>query len=95
MPRNEKELHSVIGKEIDALEEGLVILRYEFALAKGTPDFLCVDSGGRLVIIEVKLQEDENIVFQGLRYYSEIDQIRYVIAKTFSAKKINPEDTQE
>ena len=91
-PKNEKELHSIIDKELDALEEGLVLLKYEFTLAKGTPDFICVDSGGRLVIIEVKLQEDENIIFQALRYYNEIDKNRYIIAKMFSSKKINPEE---
>ena len=31
-PKNEKELHSRIEKEIDALEEGLVLLKYEYAL---------------------------------------------------------------
>jgi len=84
--KNEKELHSVIEKEFDALEEGLTILKYEFAMSKGVPDFLCADSGGRLVIIEVKLQEDENILFQGLRYYNEIDKDRYVIAKMFQER---------
>lgn len=88
-PKNEKEVHSIIEKEIDALEEGLVVLKYELALTRGIPDFLCVDSGGGLVIIEVKHKEDENIVFQALRYYSEIDQNRYIIAKTFSPKKID------
>lgn len=89
-PKNEKELHSIIEKELDALEEGLVLLRYEFALTKGIPDFLCVDSGGRLVVIEVKLQEDEYILFQALRYYNDIDRDRYIIAKMFSNKNINP-----
>jgi len=88
-PRNEKELHNVIERELDALEEGLELLKYEFPLGKGRPDFLCVDSGGRIVIIEVKLQEDENILFQALRYYSEIDKERYAIAKMFSHKKID------
>jgi hypothetical protein len=91
-PKNEKELHSIIEKEIDSLEEGLIILKYEFAMNKGTPDFLCVDSGGGLVIIEVKLQEDENVVFQALRYYSEIDQNKYVLAKMFSINSIKPEE---
>lgn len=88
--KNEKELHSIVGKELDALEEGLVVLKYEFSLGKGIPDFLCVDSGGRLVIIEIKLQEDENILFQALRYYNQIDGERYVIAEMFSKEKINP-----
>jgi len=91
-PKNEKELHSIIEKELDALEEGLVLLKYEFALTKGIPDFVCVDSGERLVVIEVKLQEDENILFQALRYYNEIDKDRYVIAKMFSKKDINPKE---
>jgi hypothetical protein len=91
--KNEKELHSVIEKELEALEEGLTILKYEFAMSKGVPDFLCADSGGRLVIIEVKLQEDENILFQGLRYYNEIDRDRYVIAKMFSKKDVDPKES--
>lgn len=89
-PKNEKELHSIIEKELDALEEGLVLLKYELGLEKGIPDFLCVDSGGGLVIIEVKLKEDENILFQALRYYNEIDRDRYAIAKLFSDNKIDP-----
>jgi len=91
-PKNEKELHSIIEKELDDLEEGLVLLKYEFGLGKGIPDFLCVDSGGRFVIVEVKLQEDEYILFQALRYYNEIDKNRYIIAKMFSKKDINPEE---
>jgi len=91
-PKNEKELHSKIEKELEALEEGLVLLKYEFSLTKGIPDFLCVDSGGRFVVIEVKLQEDENILFQALRYYNEVDRDRYIIAKIFSKKDINPEE---
>ncbi len=89
-PKSEKELHSIIEKEIDALEEGLALLKYEFGLVKGTPDFLCVDSGGRLVIIEVKVQEDENILFQALRYYNEIDREKYAIAEMFSNRNIDP-----
>ena len=91
-PKNEKELHSIIEKELDALEEGLVLLKYEYSLTKGIPDFLCVDSGGRFVVIEVKLQEDENVLFQALRYYNEVERDRYIIAKMFPKKNINPEE---
>lgn len=92
VPKSEKELHGIIEKEIDALEEGLEVLKYEFAFRKGIADFLCVDSGGQLVVIEVKLKEDENILFQALRYYNEIDKERYAIAQIFSNKKVNPEE---
>ncbi len=90
--KTEKELHSIIQREIDALEEGLKVLEYEPNLGKIIPDFLCVDSGDRLVIIEVKLQEDENILFQALRYYNEIDKDRYAIAKMYPKQKIDPKE---
>lgn len=91
-PTSEKELHGIIEKELDALEEGLTILKYEFTSELGKADFLCVDSGGRLAIIEVKLHEDENVLFQGLRYFSSIDKIRYNISTLFPDKHISPNE---
>ena len=91
-PKIEKELHTIIENELDALEEGLELLKYEMGIATGVPDFLCVDSGGRIVIIEVKLQEDEHVLFQALRYYNEVDKNRYVIAQLFSNKNVNPQE---
>ncbi len=92
-PKNEKELHSIIEKDLDSLEGGLILLKYEMTVGRGIPDFLCVDSGGRLVIIEVKVQEDENILFQALRYYADINKNRYVIANIFSQQNVNPKLT--
>jgi len=91
-PKNEKELHTIIEKELDSLEEGLKLLRYEMSMGTGIPDFLCVDSGGRLTIIEVKLNEDELALFQALRYYFDINKHRYAIARMFSKYDINPEE---
>ena len=88
-PQSEKELHGFIEKELDSLEEGLDLLKYEIAIGKGIPDFLCRDSGGRIVIIEVKLYEDENILFQALRYYADVNKNRYAIAEIFSQKGID------
>lgn len=90
-PKNEKELHDIIEKELDSLDEGLKILKYEFATGKGFSDFLAVDSEGRLIIIEVKLQEDKNILCQALRYYVEIERNRYLLISMFSKIKITPE----
>jgi hypothetical protein len=91
-PASEKELHGIIEKELDALEDGLSVLQYEFTTETGRPDFLCVDSGGRLTIIEVKLHEDENVLFQGLRYFSTIDKLRYSISNSFREQRISPEE---
>ena len=92
-PQSEAELHMLIQKELDMIEDGLELLSHEYTSGKGTLDFLCIDSGGRLVIIEVKLHEDENILFQALRYFSDIDKDRYLIASGFDEKHVSPEDS--
>ena len=93
LPQSEAELHMLIQKELDAIEEGLELLQHEYPFGKGILDFLCVDSGGRLVIIEVKLHEDENILFQALRYFSDIDKNRYLIATVFPERHVNAEES--
>ena len=93
IPQSEKELHALIQKELDAIEQELELLQDEYPSGRGILDFLCVDSGGRLVIVEVKLHEDENVLFQALRYFSDIDKDRYLIATRFSGKQINPEES--
>ena len=93
VPQSEKELQTLIQKELDAIEEGLELLQHEYPSGRGILDFLCADSGGRLVIIEVKLHEDENVLFQALRYFSDIDKNRYLIATLFSGKQINLEES--
>jgi hypothetical protein len=91
-PQSEAELHMIIQAELDAIEEGLELLQHEYPSGKGILDFLCADSDHRLVIIEVKLHVDENILFQALRYYGDIDKNRYVVARLFADKDVNPED---
>lgn len=89
-PLSEKELHEIIGRNLNSLEKGLILLEYEKSLPKGIPDFLCTDSGGRLVIIEVKLHQDENILFQALRYFGDVNKNKYVIANSYKDKPIDP-----
>jgi hypothetical protein len=90
MPDSEKELHGIIKNNLEGIEKGLSLLEYEKGLPNGIPDFLCVDSGKRIVIIEVKLHQDENILFQALRYYNDVDKNRYVLANVFKENKIDP-----
>jgi hypothetical protein len=92
-PESEAELHMIVEADLDAVEEGLVLLQHEYPSGKGIVDFLCVDSGNRLVVIEVKLHEDENVLFQALRYFGDVDRDRFVIANLFSQHAIDPEQS--
>lgn len=89
-PLSEKELHEIIRKNLNSLEKGLILLEYEKSLSKGIPDFLCTDSGGRIVIIEVKLHQDENILFQALRYFGDVNKNKYMIANSYKDHPIDP-----
>lgn len=92
-PESEAELHMIIKSDLEAIEEGIVLLQHEYPSGKGIVDFLCVDSGSRLVVIEVKLHEDENVLFQALRYFSDVDRDRFVIANLYSRHAIDPEQS--
>jgi len=90
---SEPELHQLMMDDIEALEEGIKILKHEFQCGeRGVVDFLYVDSGNRLGIIEVKKETDEDIIFQGLRYYDWILKNRFAVANMFPNEKINPKE---
>ncbi len=89
-PKDEAELHTLIIKDIDNLEEGMNKIQHEINLHGNIPDILCVDSGSRLSIIEIKLDEDRNVLFQGLRYYTEVERLRWQLANIYKASKIDP-----
>jgi hypothetical protein len=91
VPQKEKELHEIIKTNLNLLEDEFRLMQYEYPTETGIIDLLCVDGEGRIVIIEVKLHEDEGILFQALKYYSVINNIRYQLAKNFEKYKINPE----
>lgn len=85
---NEKELYELIEKEIEALEIGIRILKHEFQCGdRGTVDFLYVDSGNRLGVIEVKKDKDEDMLFQGLRYYDWVNKNCHAVANMFPGEK--------
>ncbi len=92
VPQSEAELHMIIQSDLGAIEEGIDLLQHEYPTGKGIIDFLCVDSGLRLVIIEVKLHEDENVLFQALRYYSATDRDRHRVSSNFS-ERVDPEES--
>ncbi|MGB2962840.1 MAG: endonuclease NucS domain-containing protein [Anaerolineales bacterium] len=93
IPQSEAELHLIIKSDLEAIEEGLVLLKHEYPSVNGFIDLLCVDSGNRLVIIEVKLHDDENVLFQALRYFSDTDKDRYIISSQFSNYSVDPDQS--
>ncbi len=91
---DEKQLHFLIKANIDSLENGLIVLQHLFRAKNNTEiDLLCLDGEGRIVIIEVKINEDRKQLYQALKYCIEIRKCIGYFPKIFDIKNIKFEES--
>ena len=68
----EEELEDYLVENLDLIEKGLMLVKRQFSISGGFIDILAKDSKGNMCIIEIKISEDKNIVWQSLHYPNEI-----------------------
>ncbi len=72
---SEKQLSDLLMQDLHLIEEGLVPLKQESPLHKGTIDILAQDKNGKLVVIEVKRRDAHlNAVSQLERYRNDVEK---------------------
>ena len=64
----ELELQRLLAEHLDALEEGMTLIRREYPTPVGPVDLLCRDAGGATVAVEVKRRGEIDGVEQLTRY---------------------------
>lgn len=96
-------LESILRRDITRLDPGLIIapLHAQFRTAHGGPtsarpiDLLALRHDGRLVVIELKVSEDREHVFQGVDYWRRVEAHRrrghIAKAKLFGRRAISDE----
>jgi hypothetical protein len=96
-------LESLLRRDITKLDPGLIIapLHAQFRTAHGGPtgarpiDLLALRHDGRLVVIELKVAEDREHVFQGVDYWRRVEAHRrrghISAAKLFGEREISDE----
>lgn len=96
-------LESILRRDITRLDPGLIIapLHAQFRTSHGGPtgarpiDLLALRQDGRLVVIELKVSEDREHVFQGVDYWRRVEAHRrrghISKAKLFGDRKISDE----
>jgi hypothetical protein len=96
-------LESLLRKDITKLDPGLIIapLHAQFRTARGAKlgvrpiDMLALRQDGRLVVIELKVAEDREHVFQGADYWRRVEAHRrrghIANAKLFGERQIRDE----
>jgi len=96
-------LESILRRDITRLDPGLIIapLHAQFRTSHGGPtgarpiDLLALRYDGRLVVIELKVSEDREHVFQGVDYWRRVEAHRrrghISAAKLFGEREISDE----
>lgn len=96
-------LESILRRDISRLDPGLIVapLHAQFRTSHGGPtgarpiDLLALRHDGRLVVIELKVNEDREHVFQGVDYWRRVEAHRrrghISTAKLFGHREISDE----
>ena len=67
--REERTLEELLLQDPEVLEEGMCVLDHQVATDSGPLDILAVDGSGVLSLVELKIAESDDMLFQALRYY--------------------------
>lgn len=72
---SEKSVEDYLEKHLHELEEGLRMFSRQVVLPNGRIDLLAKDSHGDLVVVEIKVKEDTDLVWQRQYYLEEIKNL--------------------
>ncbi len=86
----EQELEELIRRHADAIEEGLIYVDHQKRTRAGRFDVLLVDSGKSLVLAELKVVEDDGMLWQAVDYYDYVCAHVEAYARLYKDKGIDP-----
>lgn len=85
---SEAELEDLLIKDLDDIEEGLTLLGHQIPAGNiGTLDILAVDDEGIITVLELKVEEKDTQLFQGIRYLDWATSNLLLIAQTYKKEK--------
>ena len=90
----ERDLENLVAKDPEAIEKGLTYLTHQREANGKFIDVLAVDADGVLTVIELKIGQEDEMLFQALEYYDWVSSNRDRLAKEFEqrAKIVTAED---
>ncbi len=86
---SEGQLEELVCRAPDLIEDGLRFLDHQVHTDRGPLDVLLVDSGGALVVVELKVVVDEEMLTQGLDYYDYVARNLDGFTRAYHDKSIN------
>ncbi len=87
----ENTLEELVRHYADKIETGLKYISHQRKTDRGRLDVIMVDSGGSLVIAELKIAEDDDMLEQGIDYYDYISGNIEGFSRAYKEFHIKPE----
>ena len=87
---SESTLEDLVRQYCDKIESGLRYLTHQKQAAGGRLDVLFADAGNGLVVAELKVVEDDDMLFQAIDYYDYLAKNLEGFSRLLSAHKIDP-----
>jgi hypothetical protein len=87
---SEQMLEELVRRHSDMIEEGLSFVDHQKRAADGRLDVFMVDSGKSLVVAELKIIQDDEMLFQGLDYYDYVSTHIEAFARLYKQYEIDP-----
>jgi hypothetical protein len=88
---SENTLEELIRHYASKIEEGLVYIDHQLKTDRERRlDVIMVDSGGALVVAELKVMEDDGMLLQGIDYYDFITRNHEFLCRIYSKYNIKP-----
>lgn len=88
---SESQLEELVRQAPDLIEGGLRFLDHQVKTDRGPLDVLLLDSGGALVVAELKVVVDDEMLMQALDYYDYVVRNRDGFARAYAGKGIDPD----
>lgn len=88
--KSKPELEKIILDELGHVEKGLTVICSNVPINdKTTLDVLCHDENGQLVVMQIAVDEDDDILLQGLQSLNHINNFKSMLKVTYAKHKID------
>ena len=91
--KSSESLENLVVRNIEKVEEGLTVLGRQIPVNQhNIVDLLCVDRNGQIVIFKLSLNKDDNMLFEGLTTFHEVNNVKKLLKFFNNNSKINDKD---
>lgn len=87
---SEKQLEDFVRQAPDLIEAGIRYIGRQKDTDRGPLDVLMVDSGGALIVCELKIAQDDGMLFQGIDYLDYVSKNIEAFSRLYEDYNIDP-----